>query len=382
MQRRPTVPVGLRHRSAPASAAAVTVAVTAALLLSPSTSNAGNVATGAAASAAQVRHRVVVDGLDNPRQLSLTHDGRVVIAEAGHGSYQQKNCSGSGRSELCVGLSGKVSVLADGEVRRVMTRLLSVAGADGSFATGPDGAGKRPGGRFQAIMTYGPPEFFPEGIPGRRQTGKLVAGAGDRNRIIANVSRFEINRDPDGEGVDSNPYSLLALRNKTLVADAAGDYIAAVRRGGKIRLWATLPEYGARIDAVPTVVSLGGDGNVYVGELHSQIPKEARVWKYDRRGNVLRSWGGFTTVTGVARTKNGTLYVSELFGGDCDGDDCFPGRVVKVAPNGKRSSTNVPFPAGIVARGDRVLVSAFSISPAKGFAGNPAFSGQIWRLLF
>jgi len=283
---------------------------------------------------------------------------------------------------MCVGLTGKVSVIDDGKYEQVMTGLLSGAGEDGSFAVGSDGAGKRPGGTFQAIITYAPPEFFPEGIPGRRQAGKLLAlGSADRNRIVANISRFEANHDSDGEGVDSNPYSLLALRGQTLVADAAGDYIASVR-GDKVRLWATLPEYGKRVDAVPTVISRGGDGNIYVGELHSDQQGEARVWKYDRRGNALRSWGGFTTITGVARTKDGTLYVSELFGGDCDGDDCMPGRVVRVSPTGVRTVVPVPFPAGIAARGNRVLVAAYSVAPARGFGGNPEASGQIWRLTF
>jgi len=253
---------------------------------------------------------------------------------------------------MCVGLTGKVSVIDDGKYEQVMTGLLSGAGEDGSFAVGSDGAGKRPGGTFQAIITYAPPESFPEGVPGRRQAGKLLAlGSAGRNRIVANISRFEANHDPDNEGVESNPYALLALRGRTLVADAAGDYIASVR-GDEVRLWATLPEYGKRVDAVPTVISRGGDGKIYVGELHSEQPGEARVLKYDRQGNALRSWGGFTTVSGVARTKDGTLYVSELFGGDCGPGDqgCTPGRVVRVTPDGVRSAIPVPFPAAVPRR--------------------------------
>lgn len=370
-----------RSRSV-AAAAVVAGAVTTTMVLAPSTSSAGDFSTRGAMVAS--KHRVIQDGLDNPRQLSLKRNGALVIAEAGHGSYNKKNCTGSGQEAQCIGLSGKVSVRYQGKLRRVMTHLASAAGADGSFAVGADGASKKPGGNYQAIIAYAPPEAFLGGLPGRRQAGKLLARNGDRNRIVADLARFERNHDPDGEGFDSNPYSVLALRHQSLVADAAGDYIASVRRG-HVRLWATLPEYGKRVDAVPTVVSLGGDGNVYVGELHSEIPKEARVWKYDRQGKALRSWGGFTTVTGVARTKGGTLYVSELFGGRCGFDqipDCFPGRVVKVAPNGQRSTMSVPFPAGIAARGDRVVVSAFSTSPATGFGGNPDWSGQIWRLNF
>ena len=85
---------------------------------------------------------------------------------------------------------------------------------------------------------------------------------------------------------------------------------------------------------------------------------------------------------GGSRTKDGTLYVSELFGGDCDGDSCALGQVTRVAPNGKRTTMPVPFPAGIAARGDRVMVSAFSVASAEGFGGSRQASGQIWRLRF
>ena len=80
--------------------------------------------------------------------------------------------------------------------------------------------------------------------------------------------------------------------------------------------------------------------------------------------------------------QDGSLYVSELFGGPCTFDQipaCFPGRVVKVSPNGDRSFRRVPFPAGIAVRNGHVNVAVFSVSPATGFGGNPAWSGAIWR---
>jgi hypothetical protein len=133
---------------------------------------------------------------------------------------------------------------------------------------------------------------------------------------------------------------------------------------------------------VPTVVARGADGKVYVGELHSERRHKAKVWKFSRDGDRLRSWKGFTTVTGVARTKDGTLYVSELFGGPCGFDqvpNCLPGRVVKISPNGHRTYYKVPVPAGIAARGNHVWVSAYSVCPNSGCFGNPDWSGQIWH---
>jgi hypothetical protein len=146
-----------------------------------------------------------------------------------------------------------------------------------------------------------------------------------------------------------------------------------------------MPEYGPRVDAVPTVLTRSARGTVLVGELHSDRPRKAKVHAFTKDGVKVRSWGRFTSVTGVAQAPNGTLYVSELFGGSCGFDEipsCFPGRVVKVEPDGDRSHIDVPFPAGIIARGNRVMVAAFSVASAKGFLGTRETSGQLWRLNF
>ncbi len=325
---------------------------------------------------------VVQTGLDNPRQMQL-RGADVFVAEAGHGSYNPDNC----HRGTCIGLTGKIGRLRAGVYTHRMTRLISGAGEDGSFATGADGVATRPGHLLMPVMTFAPPQAIPPNTPGKRQLGKLLVNrpVGQKS-VLANISAFERQHDPDGEGFDSNPYAGLGLKNKTLVADAAGDFIAAVRPGGRVRLWAVMPEYGRRIDAVPTVLSRGADNTILVGELHSEIPGAAKVLVFDRRGERVGTYRGFSSVTGVAQTADGTLYVSELFGGDCGFGDipsCFPGRVVKVEPDGDREHIDVPFPAGIVARGDRVLVAAFSVSPARGaFGGGAETSGQIWRLDF
>jgi len=361
-------------------------------LLTASTGVLALVAAGAAAqspvAAAQdpgplmSPHLVIASGLDNPRQLSVLEGGDFLIAEAGHGGDNPDNCFNTDEGEQCIGVTGKVSRIHDGARTVVMAGMLSAADRDGTFAVGSDGAGKLPMGPYLAIQSIADAGLVPPGLPAE-QAGHLLAKFSDGPRHpVADVSVYERNNDPDGEGVDSDPYSVLALDKQTLVADAAGDAILSVR-GHSVSLWALLPEYGPKYDAVPTVLSKGPQGNIYVGELHSFVQHKAKVWKYDRMGNVLGSWTGFTTVTGVARGGDGSLYVSELFGGVCGFDQipsCFPGRVVKVAPDGTRTHVNVPFPAGIVVRNGLVYVNAFSVSPATGFGGNPAWSGQLWQV--
>jgi glucose/arabinose dehydrogenase len=325
------------------------------------------------------KHVTVVSGLDNPRQLALAPNGDVIVAEAGRGGAA---CQGHGQSATCIGRTGAVTRIHAGRAHEVVDGLLSGGGKDGSYAVGSDGAGKRAGGPYFAIVTYAPHDVIPRGLPGW-QSGKLVKATKDgKLHAVASITKFERRHDPDGEGFDSDPYALLVLKKQVLVADAAGDFIASVRHG-RVSLWALLPEYGKKVDAVPTVVTRGHDGKVYVGELHSERRGKAKVWQYNRHGKVTDSWGHFTTVTGVERTKDGTLYVSELFGGPCklsEAPDCLPGRVVRISPNGDRSYRKVPFPAGIVATHGHIYVAAFSISPGGGLSGNPNWSGQVWRI--
>jgi hypothetical protein len=343
---------------------AVAAASVTALLVSAGTMGGAATGSGGTSTAKEprliaVHPNIVAKGLDNPRQLSRTKGGALVLGLAGRGDS-----------------TAKLGVIKNRHIRYVMRGFPSFADADGSFAVGMNGASKRPGGAYYGLVT---PRMAPPGQ--RRDVWLLAKQPGGHVHKVVNVGRFERNHDPDGEGVESNPYSVLALKGKILIADAAGDYIAQYKHG-KLRVWAVMPEYGNRIDAVPTVVARGADGYVYVGELHSERRHKAKVWKFSRDGDRLRSWKGFTTVTGVARTNNGTLYVSELFGGPCGFDqipDCFPGRVVKVAPNGHRTYYRVPFPAGIAAHGDHVWVSAFSVAPGGGFGDNPDWSGQVWH---
>lgn len=349
-----------RRRGVVVAAATATVLLAAASTMSNAAQGNAGTARSGEPRGLPVHPQVVKAKLDNPRQLSRTKGGALVLGLAGRG-----------------GNTAKLGVIKSrGHIRYQMKGFPSFADSDGSFAVGMNGASKRPGGAYYGLAV---PRSAP---PGQRRDGWLLAKApGGHVHKVFNVGRFERRHDPDGEGVESNPYSVLALKGQVLVADAAGDYIGRYTHG-KYRVWAVMPEYGPKIDAVPTVVAKGADGNIYVGELHSERKHKAKVWKFSRDGKRLRSWKGFTTVTGVARTKNGTLYVSELFGGPCDLSDvpnCLPGRVVKVAPNGHRTYYQVPAPAGIAARGNHVWVSAYSVCPSTGCFGNPDLNGQIWH---
>jgi hypothetical protein len=339
--------------------------------------------------------------LNNPRQLSLVGDN-LLVAEAGNGGPPP--CFNSPEfGETCLGKTGSVTLVrnaakkTDSKPVRVVKGLVSAAGPDGTFATGADGVSALWLGKIYSIETFAPPEALPPGFDGSQLGKLLLSHPFGTPRPVADISGFERKNDPDKQGFDSNPYAVLVLRDRVLVADAAGNDIIQWKNG-KLSTFAVLPnvQTGAckgqpndngttGCDAVPTSLAQGRDGSIYVGGLSAETPNEGRVYKLDRRsGKILRSWSGLTAVTGVAVGHDGTIYASQLFTKvGADGPDITSGKLTKIQPNGARTSMDLPLPAGVVVdRWGTVFVSVWSVAPATGAFGIPNSDGQVWRLRF
>ena len=126
--------------------------------------------------------------------------------------------------EVCVGSTGAVTKIWRGGQRRIVTGLPSVAGADGS-ATGPhDIALKGWSDAYVIVGLGGSPETRDAFGPLGEGLGHLYSvSSRGRARAIADLTGFEAAENPDGEGVDSNPYSVLSRWGKAVVADAGGN---------------------------------------------------------------------------------------------------------------------------------------------------------------
>lgn len=285
-------------------------------------------------------HRVVVDGLDNPRQLNWTNDGAdLLVAEAGRGGPE---CSPDG---ACAGPSGAVTLVErpgsrSPEVSTPVEGLLSIATAPGGVAAvGVNGVDTTDVPGQYLVAGYdaaGPP----------MANGSLLVAvqeASDVTSVLAwaDLQAAEEELNPDGAQVHSNPYAVLyvdedpggAPDGYALVADAGANTVWKVvpdfatqteeqAPEHEITAWATWPttalpdgtdDPAGPAEFVPTSLTSDGDGNVYVGGLGSERPGAASVVKFDADGTELDRWDGFTAVTGVA-VDGEHLYVSELFG--------------------------------------------------------------------
>lgn len=368
---------------------------------------AAGASTGGARHAGATPPTVVVSGLNNPRALSLTEDGHLLVAEAGKGG-KIRSVGPDGPTFL--GDSGSVSWVRSPRTARntspvrIFKGLLSAADEHGVGAVGPDGVSQLHADSPILVQeTYGPPDDVPSRAAW--QNGYLLAGRpGGGLAQLADITGFERANDPDGYGFDSDPYAVLAVKGGAYVADAAGNDVLFVNRSGSVRLFHVFPNVTTGACAgqadpspqfpgcnfVPTSLAVDKSGHLYVGGLSSLTPGAAKVVELSRDGSaVLRTWNDFSGVSGLAIADDGTVYVSQLFAPEANAPNPqITGVVTRIDPSGTRTNTDVPFPSGVVlvpggAREGRnqLLVSAFSIAPATGL-GFPGTSGQVWRFRF
>jgi glucose/arabinose dehydrogenase len=326
----------------------------------------------------------VATGIANPRQLTLGPDGALYVASAGRGGSQ---CQGKGDNRTCFGFTSRVLKVLNGQKSVVADGFLSAAGPDGSFATGIDGVGVRPDGKVFAVETSATPDQIratPAAV--RRQAGKLFSVTGGTRRVAGDISAVEWARNLDGVKGDrnSNPYAVLALPGRTIVADAGANAILSVVNG-RVSLLAVIPKNGKN-QPVPTALALGPDGNIYVGELALGAGNgKARIWRISPQGGAPVLVGtGFTAISGLAFGPDGSLFVTEL---TTNTRAQTPrGDVVRVAPDGTRTKLGVgklvgPAGAAVDAQGG-VYVSNYSVLPARTPSNGPfrGAGGQIVRI--
>ena len=350
--------------------------------------------TPAGAAAPGGRHgpdepQVVATGLDNPRQLSFTASGSLLVAEAGEGGTGTCTTGPDG-GDVCFGTTGAVTrITSFGRQSRILTGLPSLAGkGTGAEATGPSdvlGTGRR----LTVLIGLGADPAVRADLPAAgRRLGTLVEtqGRSGRLRTVADLAGWEGRNNPVDDP-DSNPVGLLAEHGRYVVADAGGNTVLAVGRRGGIRQLASFEDRqvdappflglppGAKIpmQAVPTsVATRDGDGAYYVSQLTGfPFPAgAANVYRIDRRTGERSVYAtGLTNVTDLAFHR-GRLYAVQIA---TDGLLAGPvGSVVEVRPGGivpadhEVVAGGLPAPYGIAIRGHEAYVTTNSASKDVG----------------
>lgn len=295
----------------------------------------------------------VATNLHNPRGLNFGPNGFLYVAEAGADGVASTDCGvmgdGGTKCSANTGSLARIDVRT-GEVTRVVTEIPSLisANGNGNGATGAhDVVFQGMGNTYVSIGLGGNPNnrepYFGEA---GAFYGRLArTNPSGRFKFNEDISGFEAANNPDGVVPDSNPYGLLALPGKTIVADAGGNDLLQVSAKGVISVLAVFapvarPTPGPPfVQAVPTSVALGPDGDYYVGVLTGGpfTVGLASVYHVPRGGGTpVVAYGGFTNIIDIAFGRDGSLYVLEIaknaipnFGGG--------GRLVRIEPDGTRT---------------------------------------------
>ena len=161
--------------------------------------------------------------------------------------------------------------------------------------------------------------------------------------------------------------------------DAGGNALNAVDANGAISNLAVFPNgsVGAMtFQAVPTTVTQGPDGQLYVGQLTGFpfLLGQANVYRVPAAGGAPEIYAsGFTKIIDIAFAEDGSLYVLQISSAGGPPPQGGTGSLYRVPPGGGAPTTIVAPGAGLVAPGgiaiDRdgsIYVTNFSVSPTAG----------------
>src|SRR5262245_52069787 len=334
---------------------------------------------------------VVASGLANPRGLNFGPEGGLYVAEAGSGGAGPCVVIGGSPLPACYGETGAVTRITLGDPvshERILTGLPSLAvqtgPTPGGSATGPHDVDFQ--GRGNGFVTIGLGTD-----PARRDTDATLKAVGDKfGRLIRfqpngkwsfkeDLAAFEGDKNPDGGARDSNPYGSLAQPGRQVLPAACGRALNAAAANGSISNLAVFPNQTvgtATFQAVPTTVTQGPDGQLYVGQLTGFpfLAGAANVFRVPAAGGTPEIYAsGFTKIIDIAFAEDGSLYVLQISATAGAPPQGGTGALYRVPPGGGAPTTIVAPGAGLVAPGgiaiDRdgtIYVTNFSVSPGTG----------------
>ncbi|MEA2209748.1 MAG: hypothetical protein QOF54_2225, partial [Solirubrobacteraceae bacterium] len=274
--------------------------------------------------------KVVASGLDNPRGIAIAKNGDLWIAEAGKGGTEHCAAGPEGGAQ-CFGASGAFTRVHNGEQKRVVTGLPSVADQGSPDGTG---AGQSAVGPSDVVVNGDHVTGLIGGAAADPETrtlyGPAAALSGSIVKIdpwkgtvwpFADLLAYEAANNPDlatnpKAVVDSDPNGIAQVHGGFVVAEAAGNDLLSVDYHKHISTLATFAPVtipagpfgppGTTLDyeAVPTTVAVRPkDPNYYVGQLTGfPFPANAaNVYKVTP-GNATPTVyaSGFTTIIDMA----------------------------------------------------------------------------------
>jgi len=312
--------------------------------------------------------KTIAAGLANPRGIDFAPNGALYVAEAGRGGTGACTPSPPNpAAERCYGETGAITEILPGVgFRRIAAGLPSLVLASGTAEGGPANLAFHGMNAFVNVAWGGDPALRAGLGPKSSLFGTMlqVTPAG-KYRVVADVAAHEAAYNPGGGAIDSNPYGLVALPGRRIVADAGANVLVEVLANGRTRTFAVLPPLPPvpplpfRRESVPTSVVEGPDGALYVGQLTAFPfwPGTSSILRVSSDGQTIETYAsGFTAVVDLAFDAGGALYVLEVARGQIGPFPPPPpnpgigiGRLMRMCPGGAPTEllAGLDYPSGV-----------------------------------
>ena len=188
---------------------------------------------------------VVASGLHNPRGLNFAPDGSLYVAEAAGNGTASADCGvmSDGQTRCSANTASITKIdLESAAVTRVVTHLPSLIAPDGTANGGSGVQDVAFLGLGNGYITVGlgldptlRADHFGDAGAHYGRLGRF--GPSGKFRLNEDLAGYEADNNPDGFVPDSNPYGLLALPGRVIVADAGGNDLIQSRPTGRSRRW-------------------------------------------------------------------------------------------------------------------------------------------------
>jgi hypothetical protein len=277
-----------------------------------------------------IQPALTITGLNAPYGMAIGPDGGLYIAEAGTGGFQGTGPSfvnGNGDT-VYFGDTGGVAEYLHGTLLStpVISGLPSLSPAGGGETTGLSDIAFGSNGDLYGIIGLGSTEANRTGLIGALPSGNnadelgtivnLTTGAIVSDLVPYETQNYTTN-NPDKSVVEANPYGLAILPNGMLAAtDGGGNVVLTTMAtpGSTPSLLAALATKttGQPYQSVPTAITTGPGGNLYVGEFTGYpFPVGgADVFSINPTTGATSVFASdFTTIIGMTFATDGDLYV-------------------------------------------------------------------------
>jgi glucose/arabinose dehydrogenase len=350
--------------------------------VAPASPVATPVASPVATPALSSNAAVFAKGLNNPRELKFGPDGSLYVAEGGTGGTTSTN----GQCTQVVPPIGPYTGGDTASISRIFANGLAVkyaqnlpssqtAAQSGSLVSGVADVAFI-GNTLYALITGAGCSHGVANHP----NGIYQVNADGSTSVVADLSKWYQGNpvakpNPADFEPDETPYSMVAVDNMLYVVGPNGCQIIKVDPStGTITRLIDISAVEGHV--VPTAITVGKDGNFYVGNLGTFPVTSGKqfIYQVTPEGKISTYATGLTAVLGIAFGNDGTLYALEMSAGAPPGPAPFvpnTGRVVSVGKDGKITpvTTGLNFPSGMTLGPDGKLYvsnNGFATPPGSG----------------